>query len=128
MVILQSLVDALESLLPGFLKIKKDVAQNDQLWFDVLSQSFTSGALVQAVMETVENWKDIREEFWMGKMLLWLATQPNSMYHLYVNFAAVGSKVYRKLVINSKVKISPPQDKAVVYTCVQEELVCVSDF
>jgi hypothetical protein len=69
-----------ESLQFGFLKIKQDVALNEMLWFNVISQSVTSGALIQAVMETVENWQEIREEFWMGKMMLWLATQPHSMY------------------------------------------------
>jgi hypothetical protein len=73
-----SLLIFLDELIPGFLKISKETVDNDLVWFDVLSQAFTSGALVEGVMETLEGWREIRKDYDVGNIILWLASQPKS--------------------------------------------------
>ena len=51
---------------------------NDLTWFQILCQGFTSGAHVERVLQAVDNWKEIQEDFRMGKLIFWLADQPSS--------------------------------------------------
>lgn len=85
-------------LLAGFVRIKQDEITNDLVWFGVLSQQFTSGALVDGVMEKLEDWDGIKDDFAIGNFMLWLATQPAGKALKIVTHCRCGGKGIHKAV------------------------------
>lgn len=69
-------VEKPSALLEGFVRIKKEEIFNDLVWFGVLSQGLTAGAIVEGVLETLANWEEIRDDFGMGYVMQWVGVQP----------------------------------------------------